>query len=272
MICLEKVVFSYKKGPEENRVLNDVSIRIDEGDYCAIVGPNGSGKSTLARHLNAMLIPDSGEVSVLGMNTKDRESIWSIRSSVGMVFQNPDNQIVSTTVEEDVAFGPENLGVEPKEIKVRVEKSLKIVGLEDLRYMDPSRLSGGQKQRLAVAGVIAMKPRCIVLDEATSMLDPMGRTDLLHLVRRLNIEEGITVVYITHNLEEIMGFDRVILMQNGGIAFDSNPKDLFTTGLLEKMGFEPQPIIKLGQMLRNLDVDVPHDVISVESMVNWLCK
>lgn len=207
--------------------LDDVSLSIRKGEFVSIIGTNGSGKSTLAKHFNVLLTPSKGTVTVLGMDTKDPKHLWDIRQHVGMVFQNPDNQIVAAVVEEDVAFGPENLGVEPKEIRHRVDEALANVNMTDYALHSPGLLSGGQKQRIAIAGVLAMKPDCIVLDEPTAMLDPAGRQEVLDTVHRLNKEEGITIVYITHFMEEAVTSDRVVVMKNGKLLHDGTPREIF---------------------------------------------
>ena len=216
IISAQKVVFGYPKEDNElNIVLRGVSLTIPEGQLVAVLGHNGSGKSTLAKHFNAILVPNEGVVEVCGIDTKDEDRLYDIRQTVGMVFQNPDNQIVATIVEEDVAFGPENMGVEPKEIRLRVDGALADVGMSEYKTHAPHQLSGGQKQRVAIAGIIAMRPRCIVLDEPTAMLDPKGRREVISTIKRLNRESGVTVVLITHYMEEAAQCDRVVVMNDG---------------------------------------------------------
>mgnify|MGYP001634910314 CR=1 FL=1 len=233
MIHAEKLVYEYDKRDEEgnvigtNRAIDGVDIDVPQGSFVAVLGHNGSGKSTLAKHMNAILIPTGGTVWVDGQDTKDPENLWDVRKSAGMVFQNPDNQIVSSIVEEDVAFGVENLGVEPKEIRERVDNALKTVGMYEHRLKAPNKLSGGQKQRVAVAGIIAMKPMCIVLDEPTAMLDPSGRREVMNTVKKLNKEEGITIVLITHYMDEAVQADRVVVMDDGQIKLDDTPRNVF---------------------------------------------
>ncbi|MDR5684021.1 MAG: energy-coupling factor transporter ATPase [Armatimonadota bacterium] len=228
MIEVRNLTHVYHKGtPQEVRALHDVSLRIDRGEFVAIVGGNGSGKSTLAKHLNALLLPTEGIVLVEGLDTRDPQSVWEIRRRVGMVFQNPDNQIVATVVEEDVAFGPENLGLPPEEIGRRVEEALRTVGLADLRRREPHLLSGGQKQRVAIAGILAMRPACIVFDEATTMLDPEGRREVLETAHRLRSTEGITILHITHNMEEAATADRVVVLAAGQVVLDGPPAEVF---------------------------------------------
>jgi len=230
IIMARDLTFSYETGNEENKkkiVLNSLNIDLEEGKFIAIIGHNGSGKSTLAKHFNALLMPTEGDVYVNGMNTKDSAHVWDIRQTAGMVFQNPDNQLVATVVEEDVAFGPENLGIDPKEIRKRVDFALNAVDMFKYKDSAPHMLSGGQKQRIAIAGVIAMRPQCIILDEPTAMLDPMGRKEVINTIQRLNKENGITIILITHFMEEAVLADRVIVMDDGNIALDGTPKEVF---------------------------------------------
>jgi energy-coupling factor transport system ATP-binding protein len=239
LIEVEKVTFEYPLSEDHTiKALDNISLEINEGEYIALIGPNGSGKSTLARHLNAILLPTSGEVRVYGFPTSAEEYRWEIRRRVGMVFQNPDNQIVATTVEEDVAFGLENLGIETPVILERVNEALELVGLYPLRNHAPHLLSGGQKQRLAIAGVVAMRPRCLVLDEPTAMLDPRGRREVLETVRKMNRQEGITVVHITHFMEETLEAGRVVVMNKGNIIEDGRPEEIFN-GAIDLHGSWP---------------------------------
>ena len=245
--------------------LSDVTATIKKGSFTAIIGTNGSGKSTLARHLNALLIPTDGEIYVEGMKTSGFSHIWDIRQKVGMVFQNPDNQLVAAIVEEDVAFGPENIGVPPDEIRKRVDVALEKVGMTAYRTHSPAMLSGGQKQRVAIAGVIAMEPECIVLDEATAMLDPIGRQEVLSAVHKLNREKGITVVLITHHMNEAEEADRVIVMDDGRIALDGTPKEVFTqVEPLRTMGLTVPDTVDLLDRLRKDGLDVPLDALTVD--------
>lgn len=273
IIKLQNVTFDYPSGDvKQIRALESLSLTIEEGEYIALIGPNGSGKSTLARHLNAILLPTAGEVRVDGFLTTREEHRWEIRRRVGMVFQNPDNQIVATTVEEDVAFGLENLGVETPVIARRVAEALEMVGLQSLRNHAPHLLSGGQKQRLAIAGVIAMRPRCLVLDEPTAMLDPRGRREVLETVTKMNRQEGITVVHITHFMEEILEADRVIVMDRGKIVHQGTPAEIFSGELdLYSLGLEVPIIPKLIQMLRSGGLNIPAGVLNVDELVNFLC-
>jgi len=272
-ITLERVTYSYNPGQEaELLALDGVDLCIGSGEFIAIIGPNGSGKSTLAKHLNALLIPTQGVVRVSGMDTREPGNLWEVRRSVGMVFQNPDNQLVATVVEEDVAFGPENLGVPPSEIRVRVAQALRLVGMGEHALRAPHLLSGGQKQRVAIAGVLAMKPRCLVLDEATAMLDPSGRDEVLATARRLNREEGLTVVHITHFMEEAAGADRVVVMDRGRIFLEGSPREVFRqVRKLERLGLEVPSMVALAGRLRAEGLPVPDDLLFVEEMVEFLC-
>ncbi|TAH69125.1 MAG: energy-coupling factor transporter ATPase, partial [Anaerolineaceae bacterium] len=234
MIKVRDLAFEYIRRNEEgnvesiNRAIDGVSLDVKKGDFIAIIGANGSGKSTLAKHINAILYPSEGTVWVNGLSTLEEENLWEIRRSAGMVFQNPDNQIIATVVEEDVGFGPENLGVPTEEIWQRVEKSLEAVGMLEYRTQSPNKLSGGQKQRVAIAGIMAMKPECIVLDEPTAMLDPDGRKEVVSTVHRLNQQENITVVLITHHMDEIINADKVFVMEQGRIVMQGTPREIFS--------------------------------------------
>lgn len=234
MIRVEDLSFEYIRRDEDGNVesitkaIDGVNLSVNKGDFIAVLGANGSGKSTFAKHINAILYPTEGAVWVNGMNTADEKKLWDIRQSAGMVFQNPDNQIIATVVEEDVGFGPENLGVPTEEIWQRVEESLKAVGMLEFRSMSPNRLSGGQKQRVAIAGVLAMSPECIIFDEATAMLDPTGRKDITAAMKKLNREKGITVITITHYMNEAIEADRVVVLNKGEIFLDGTPKQIFS--------------------------------------------
>lgn len=253
--------------------LDDVSLAIRKGEFVSIIGTNGSGKSTLAKHFNVLLTPSKGAVTVLGMDTKDPKNLWDIRQHVGMVFQNPDNQIVAAVVEEDVAFGPENLGVEPSEIRRRVDEALASVNMTDYALHSPGLLSGGQKQRIAIAGVLAMKPDCIVLDEPTAMLDPVGRKEVLETVHRLNKEEGITIVYITHFMEEAVTSDRVVVMKNGKLLHDGTPREIFSqVPMLKELGLDVPVAAEVAAKLRLDGVSLSNEIITEEELGNQLCQ
>lgn len=264
IISIKNLVYSYPD--EENTALNGLSLDIEEGGFVAILGHNGSGKSTLAKHMNAILTPDSGTVLVDGLDTKDENNLLDIRRTVGMVFQNPDNQIVANVVEDDVAFAPENLGVEPSEIRRRVDEALKQVGMYEFRMHAPHLLSGGQKQRVAIAGVLAMQPRCIVLDEPTAMLDPLGRREVVETVKRLRKERGMTVILITHNMDEVIDADRLIVMSSGRIVADGLPAEVFSH--VEELKAEGLTVPETTEILWRLNkagiYGLPLDALSVE--------
>lgn len=276
MIGIKNLVHSYvnwNKDDQEERsiVLDGISLDIPSGQFVAILGANGSGKSTLAKHLNVLLLPDQGTVWIDGKDTKDREKLWEIRSIVGMVFQNPDNQIVGTSVEEDVAFGPENHNMLPGEIQKRVEESLKEVGLLDRRKTSPSHLSGGQKQRVAIAGVLAENPGCMVLDEPTAMLDPNARKEVLEIVHRLNKEKGMTVVLITHHTDEVVDADRLILMEKGKVVGDGTPKEIFANlALLHRIKMDVPQVTELAERLKKKGIPIRTPVLSEEQMIREL--
>ena len=274
MFQLEQVSHLYDGGDAGQKfALKDVNLTISPGEFVAVIGHNGSGKSTLAKHLNALLIPTTGRVLVKGMDTKDPEQLWSIRQTAGMVFQNPDNQIVATAVEEDVAFGPENLGVPPVEIRRRVEAALKAVGMGEFRRAAPHLLSGGQKQRIAIAGVLAMHPEALVLDEPTAMLDPSGRREVMDTVVRLNREEGITVVHITHFMEEAVLASRVVVMNDGRIVLDGVPEEVFShVNELKTLGLDVPQVTELAVKLSEQKVELPPGILTVERMVAELCQ
>lgn len=257
----------------QKNAVDDVSMRVKKGEFLAILGHNGSGKSTLAKLFNALYVPGSGTVWVCGMDTKDDDLVFDIRQHAGMVFQNPDNQIVATVVEEDVAFGLENNGVPPKEIRVRIDEALEAVGMTKYAKKAPHMLSGGQKQRVAIAGVLAMKPECIVLDEATAMLDPIGRREVLAAVEKLNREQGITVVLITHHMNEAEHADRVIVMNDGLVVMDGKPREVFTRKKeLEDIGLAVPDTVSLLFSLREAGMDVPVDAITVEECADAIAK
>ena len=267
LIKAEDLSFTYPASGERLAlpVFEDLNLEIDEESFTAVIGPNGCGKSTLAKHFNAVLLPTGGKVWVAGLDTADEEKLLEIRREIGMVFQNPDNQIVANVVEEDVAFAPENLGVPSPEIRQRVDEALKIVGMYEYREHAPHLLSGGQKQRIAIAGVLAMRPRCIVLDEPTAMLDPRGREEVISTITRLNREQGITVILITHHMREAVGADRVIVMHKGGILTDGTPREVFSqVELLRRAGLDVPQTTDLLFSLRNAGWDLPLDALTPE--------
>lgn len=275
MIRAEHIRFDYIRRDDNDNIvavesaINDISFEVKEGDFVAILGANGSGKSTLARHMNALLTPESGTVWVDGIDTTESDRVWEVRQRVGMVFQNPDNQLVHNVVEDDVGFGPENLGVPTKEIWERVGNALSKVGMLGARKESPNNLSGGQKQRVAVAGILAMKPKCIVLDEATAMLDPAGRQEVLQAVRELNRTENITVLWITHYMEEVTQADKVIVMNEGEIVLEGIPKVVFAqVELLRKYRLEVPQVTLLAHRLREQGMPLPEGVMSVEELVD----
>lgn len=254
------------------KALNNVSLTINDGEFVAVVGHNGSGKSTLAKHLNALLLPTEGKVLVDGMDTADEADTLSIRQRVGMVFQNPDNQLVTTIVEEDVAFGPENIGVPGNEIRTRVDRALAAVGMEKYAHSAPNMLSGGQKQRIAIAGMLAMQPKVLVLDEATAMLDPKGRRDIIDLVTKLHKENGITVVMITQYMEEVIGADRVAVMSGGELILEGTPKEVFSQDeLLHKHRLDVPVMQQLANRLNAHGANLPKSILSVEEMAQAIC-
>lgn len=271
VITLDNVSFRY---PDAGRdALSGVSLSIEAGSFIAVLGHNGSGKSTLAKLLNAILVPTEGTVTVKGMDTRSEENLLNVRRTVGMVFQNPDNQIVASVVEDDVAFAPENLGVSPAEIRRRVDEALKRVGMYEFRNNAPHLLSGGQKQRVAIAGVLAMKPDVIILDESTAMLDPSGRREVMNTVHRLNREEGISVVIITHYMSEAATADYMIVMDDGRIAMNGTPREVFTkVDKVRALGLDVPPMTDLAHSLRADGVDVRADVLTVDEMVEEVCR
>ena len=272
-IRTEHLKFSYDAQSESGGVMvfDDLNLSIEEGSFVAVLGHNGCGKSTLAKHFNAVLLPEGGSVQVFGMDTSDESLLVDIRRTVGMVFQNPDNQMVANVVEEDVAFAPENLGVPSEEIRRRVDEALKLVGMYDYRLHAPHLLSGGQKQRVAIAGVIAMRPRCIVLDEPTAMLDPHGREEVISTIERLNREMGITVVLITHHMTEAIRAQRVIVMDAGRILADGTPKEVFPqVELLESVGLTVPATTKVLYALNQVGFDLPLDALSTEECAQVL--
>ena len=279
MIKAKDVVFEYQKYDAEGnvcetkRAVDGVELDVKKGDFVAILGHNGSGKSTLAKHINALLLPSEGEVWVAGMNTKEEAHVWDIRQSAGMVFQNPDNQIIGTVVEEDVGFGPENMGVPTEEIWERVEEALKAVGMYKYRKHSPNRLSGGQKQRVAIAGIVAMHPQCIVLDEPTAMLDPNGRKEVIRAVRALNMVENITVLLITHYMEEVVHADKVIVMDEGKVVMQGTPKEIFShVEELQALRLDVPQVTLLAHELKKKGIPLSDGILTIEELVNELCQ
>lgn len=279
IIKTEKLVFEYIRRDEEGnvegitRAVDEVDLDVKQGDFVAILGHNGSGKSTLAKHINAILYPTEGTVWVDGMDTQDEKELWNIRQEAGMVFQNPDNQIIGQVVEEDVGFGPENMGVPTEEIWARVEESLKAVGMYEYRKYSPNKLSGGQKQRVSIAGVIAMHPKCIILDEPTAMLDPNGRREVVRAVRALNDVEGITVVLITHYMEEIIHADKVFVMDQGKITMQGTPREIFSqVERLKELRLDVPQVTLLAYELQKNGISLPDGLLTVEELTQALLQ
>ena len=273
-----KLGFDYLKYDEDGnvqdtqRAVNDVNLDIEAGQFVAVLGHNGSGKSTLAKHLNALLLPTEGTLWVDGIDTSKEPELWKVRQKAGMVFQNPDNQIIGTVVEEDVGFGPENMGVPTEKIWERVDESLKKTGMTSYRYHSPNKLSGGQKQRVAIAGVMAMRPKCIILDEPTAMLDPNGRKEVLRAVRKLNEEKGVTVILITHYMEEVVFADRVFVMDSGRLVMQGTPREIFSeVEKLKELRLDVPQVTLLAYELRKNGVDLPEGILTIEELVNALC-
>ena len=279
IIKTEDLIFDYtvfdENGDEtgKNRILTDINLSIEKGSFVAVLGHNGSGKSTLAKHFNGILLPTSGKVLVDGIDTTDESRIYDIRQTVGMVFQNPDNQIVATIVEEDVAFALENLGVPPDEIRKRVDDALKTVDMYEYRNHAPHQLSGGQKQRVAIAGIIAMRPRCIVMDEPTAMLDPNGRADVIRTAHELNQKKGVTIILITHYMEEVVGADKVIVMDKGKVVMQGTPREIFSqVGKLKEYRLDVPQVTILADLLRQSGLDIPLGVLTREELVGHILR
>ena len=277
IVKTENLTFEYIRRDEEDNVegittaVDDVSLSVEHGEFIAILGHNGSGKSTLAKHINAILYPTEGTVWVDGNDTRDPDKLWTIRNTAGMVFQNPDNQIIGQVVEEDVAFGPENMGVPTKEIWERVEESLKVVGMYEYRKSSPNRLSGGQKQRISIAGVLAMHPKCIVLDEPTAMLDPIGRKEVIDAVRGLNEVEKITVILITHYMEEIVHADRVFVMDKGHIEMEGTPREIFSqVEKLKSLRLSVPQVTELAYKLKKRGLLIPDGILTIDELAEAL--
>ncbi|HBC95795.1 MAG TPA: energy-coupling factor transporter ATPase [Clostridium sp.] len=275
MILCKNVKYKYENDDEKSSkfAIDDVSLRVRKGEFLAILGRNGSGKSTMAKHMNALLSPTDGKVYVEGLDTSDDRNTWNIRNKAGMVFQNPDNQIVATVVEEDVAFGPENLGVPPKEIRLRVNECLKRVHMYEYRKDAPHLLSGGQKQRVAIAGVLAMMPDCIIFDESTAMLDPSGRKEVLNTIKEINTKYGITVILITHYMEEAVDADRIIVMDKGRIIMEGPPRSIFSqVDRMKSIGLDVPQMTELAYELKKNGVNIRTDILTIDEMVNALCQ
>lgn len=274
IIKIENLIFEYmgEEDQEPVKAINNISLDIEEGSFTAIIGQNGSGKSTLAKNLNGLLLPSGGAIYVNGWDTKDDDHIWDVRQTAGMVFQNPDNQLVSSIVEDDVAFGPENLGVEPKLIRKRVDEALESVNMGEYKRKAPHLLSGGQKQRIAIAGVVAMRPKCIIFDEPTAMLDPRGRNDIMDIIKELH-EEGITVVLITHFMDEAVRAERVIILNKGTVLLDGTPEEVFKEHeLIRSVNLDVPMAVELGARLRSRGIHIPEEVVTIEEMVEFVCQ
>ena len=279
MVKTDKLVFEYEKRDEEgnvigmHRAVDEVDLDVKEGQVIAILGHNGSGKSTLAKHINAILVPTGGTMWVDGKDTEKPEELWNVRQSAGMVFQNPDNQIIGTVVEEDVGFGPENLGVPTDEIWERVEDSLKAVGMIEYRHHSPNKLSGGQKQRVAIAGVVAMEPKCIVLDEPTAMLDPVGRKEVLKTVQKLRKKKNVTVILITHYMEEVIDADKIYVMDHGHVVMEGTPREIFAqVDRLKEYRLDVPQVTILADKLRKMGLDIPEGILRKEELVEAVCR
>ena len=273
MISIKNLSFKYDYEDENAiQILKNINLEIKEGEFVALLGHNGSGKSTLAKLINGLLIPGEGDVLVDGMNTKNEEEIWDIRRNAGMVFQNPDNQLVATIVEDEVAFGPENLGIEPAEIRKRVDKALEDVGMTDYKKNAPHLLSGGQKQRVAIAGILAMSPKYIILDEPTAMLDPSGRREVIDTLVKLNKEENKTIILITHYMEEAAISDRVVVMEDGNIVISGKPREVFSqVEEIKKLGLDVPQVTELAYELKKEGIEISTEVLNIEEMVKEIC-
>lgn len=275
MIKSEDLVFKYVNAEEQTEkvAINHVSMEVKKGEFLVILGHNGSGKSTMAKHMNALLLPSGGKMYVDGLDTSDIENLWEVRRRAGMVFQNPDNQLVATIVEEDVAFGPENLGVDPKQIRERVDDSLKAVGMYEYRKHAPHLLSGGQKQRIAIAGILAMRPKCIVLDEPTAMLDPSGRNEVMKTIKEVNKKFGITIILITHYMDEAAQADRIIVMDKGEKVMEGVPREIFSqVEKIKSIGLDVPQVTELAYELQKEGVDISTEILNIDEMVNALCQ
>jgi len=274
MIECKNVIYKYEKNDKEVKVAVDgVNLDIKKGEFLVILGHNGSGKSTLSKHMNALLIPTDGVVTVSGMDTRDEANTWKIRNKAGMVFQNPDNQLVATIVEEDVAFGPENLGIDPEEIRTRVDDALKKVNMYHFRKHAPHLVSGGQKQRIAIAGILAMRPECIIFDEPTAMLDPSGRKEVINTIKDLNSNYGITIVLITHYMEEAVEADRIVVMDKGKIVMEGSPREIFSNvPVMKEIGLDVPQMTELSYELKKSGVNITSDILTIDEMVDAICQ
>lgn len=281
MIKAENLSYEYikvtetEKGTKEEKILalNHVNLSIEQGSFVAVLGHNGSGKSTFAKHINALVRPTEGVLWVNGYDTQNEELIWDIRQSAGMVFQNPDNQLVATVVEEDIAFGPENMGVPSEQIRKRVEDALNAVGMLEYKQHSPAKLSGGQKQRIAIAGVLAMKPKCIVFDEPTAMLDPVGRKDVMNTILQLNKEEGMTIVLITHYMDEVVKAEKVFVIDDGNMVLEGTPKEVFPqVETLKSYGLDVPQVTETAYELKKMGISISQDILTVEEMVGAICQ
>ena len=275
MVICNKLVYKYPQSENEQPkvAIDGLDLEVNKGEFLVVLGHNGSGKSTFAKHVNALLVPTEGEVHVDGLRTSVEGNLWNIRNVAGMVFQNPDNQIVATIVEEDVAFGPENLGVEPKEIRRRVDEALKNVQMYEYKKHAPHLLSGGQKQRVAIAGILAMMPKCIVFDEPTAMLDPFGRKEVIRTIKEINKTQGITIILITHNMEEAIEADRIVVMDSGKIVMNGKPKEIFrNVSLMKKIGLDVPQVTELAYELNQSGINIETNILTINEMVNALCQ
>lgn len=275
MVRCENLVFKYISGEEQTEKLavNGVNLEVEKGEFLVVLGHNGSGKSTIAKHINALLLPSGGKVYVDELDTLDDKNLWDIRKNAGMVFQNPDNQMVATIVEEDVAFGPENLGIEPLEIRQRVDESLKSVGMYEYRKHAPHLLSGGQKQRVAIAGILAMRPKCIILDEPTAMLDPSGRREVIKTIKEVNNKYGITIILITHYMDEAAQADRIVVMDGGKVIMEGKPREVFSNVKeMKEIGLDVPQVTELAYELKQKGINISTEILNIDEMVNALCQ
>ena len=268
-----KYIRNTENGTEEKYALKNVNLNVNKGEFLVVLGHNGSGKSTIAKHMNALLTPTEGTVIVDGIDTHDEDKIWDVRAKAGMVFQNPDNQLVATIVEEDVAFGPENLGIEPSEIRRRVDDSLEKVGMSEYKSHAPHLLSGGQKQRIAIAGILAIQPECIIFDEPTAMLDPSGRKEVMKTIKELNEKHGITIVLITHYMDEAAQADRIVVIDEGKVKMEGTPREIFPqVKLMKEIGLDVPQVTELAYELKKEGIHINPKILNVDEMVNELCQ